>query len=151
MKAKIRKLFVFTLNITLLCLCTNTYALDDTSPLEEIQSDDDSLVEIEGLIIDRTMTRLGKDFYFSFSMIMNNEYGDLEVNLTIAERPTALSGSIITIYHFDRILYRTALSPVRQQAELKAEEAMYAVKNYILKWKAEKLFKDTFDLERSEL
>ena len=151
MKSKLMKVLFYVLCITGLCISANIQALDDITPLEEADSDDDSLVEIEGLLIDRTLTRLGKDFYFAFSMKMNNEYGDLEVNLTITEVPTALSGSIITVYHFDRAIYKTALSPGRYQAEQRAEEAMYATRNYIVKWKIEKQFQDTFDLERSEL
>ncbi|MFT5807741.1 MAG: curli production assembly/transport component CsgE [Moritella dasanensis] len=151
MKSKIRTVLFYALCITGFCISANVQAIDDKTPLEESESDDDSLVEIEGLLIDRTLTRLGKDFYFTFAMKMNNEYGDLEVNLTISEVPTALSGSIITIHHFDRVIYKTALSPGRYQAEQRAEEAMYATRNYIIKWKTEKQFQDTFDLERSEL
>lgn len=151
MKLKLEKVLFYALCITGLCFSVNIHAIDDKTPLEESHSDDDSLFEIEGLLIDRTLTRLGKDFYFMFAMKMNNEHGDLEVNLTIKEVPTALSGSIITIYHFNRIIYKTALSPGRYQAEQRAEEAVHVTRNYIVKWKIEKQFQDTFDLERSEL
>ncbi|QFI38196.1 curli production assembly protein CsgE [Moritella marina ATCC 15381] len=151
MKSKQGKALFYVMCISGLCISANVQAIDDKTPLEESQSNDDSLVEIQGLLIDRTLTRLGKDFYFTFAMKMNSEYGDLEVNLTISEVPTALSGSIITIHHFNRVIYKTALSPGRYQAEQRAEEAMYVTRNYIVKWKAEKQFQDTFDLERSEL
>lgn len=145
------KLLPFIFSMAISSLSFHVFALEDDKPLEETYSDDTSLVEIAGLIMDRTMTRLGRDFYVAFSLIMNNDYGDLEVNLLVSERPTALSGSIITVNHFDKILFRAALSPGRDQAEQKAQQAMHAVRSYVIKWKTEKQFKDTFDVERSEL
>ncbi|MBP3143018.1 curli production assembly/transport protein CsgE [Aliivibrio fischeri] len=130
----------------------NKASLESKAPLENNSINEvDDLIEIDGLIIDRTLTRLGRDFYFSFSMKMNARYEDIDVNLTIKERPTALSGSIIGVYHFDKVIYRSALSPGQRQADEKAEQALEAVNKYIVKWQTEKLFKDTFDLDYSEI
>ncbi|MCW8995383.1 MAG: curli production assembly/transport protein CsgE [Psychromonas sp.] len=151
MKAEITKILFFVFLISGLFIAANLQAFEGDRPLEESHSDDESLVEIKGLLIDRTLTRFGRDFYFTFALKMNAQYHDLEINFTVKERPTALSGSIISIYHFNRLIYKAALSPGRHQAEQKADEAMYAVRNYIVKWKTEKQFKDTFDVERSGL
>ncbi|MDD9178324.1 curli production assembly protein CsgE [Aliivibrio finisterrensis] len=126
--------------------------LESKTPLETNKVDEsDDLIEIEGLIIDRTLTRLGRDFYFAFSMKMNSKYDDIDVNLTVKERPTALSGSIIGVYHFDKVVYRGALSPGQRQADEKADQAIEAVNQYIIKWQTEKLFRDTYDLELPEI
>lgn len=120
---------------------------------EKIEEKTDSLVlenEVDGLIIDHTMTRLGDDFYFFFSQMMNDRHGSLKENLTVKERPTALSGSIISVSHRNKIIYRTALSPGRKQAEEKATEALNAVTSYLIRWKAQLSYQDTFDLERDE-
>tara|TARA_Y100001956_G_C4082821_1_gene169260 strand:+ start:567 stop:1025 length:459 start_codon:yes stop_codon:yes gene_type:complete len=120
---------------------------------EKIEDKSDSLVlenEVDGLIIDHTMTRLGDDFYFFFAQMINDRHGSLKENLTVKERPTALSGSIISVSHRNKIIYRTALSPGRKQAEDKAKEAMNAVTSYLIRWKAQLTYQDTFDLERDE-
>ncbi|KJY82855.1 curli production assembly protein CsgE [Vibrio galatheae] len=128
---------------------------------EELGSDNDEnnklavqeqqfTAEVQGLIVDRTMTRLGDDFYFFFSQYMNDRHGSLEENLVVKERPTALSGSIISVLHRDKVFYRTALSPGRKSAQDKAKEALSAATNYLLRWKAQREYQDTFDLDRDE-
>jgi len=106
--------------------------------------------EVNGLIIDRTMTRLGDDFYFFFSQLVNERHGSLKENLTVKERPTALSGSIISVSHRGKVIYRTALSPGRKRAEDKAREALNVLTSYLIRWKAQLTYQDTFDLERDE-
>lgn len=106
--------------------------------------------EVDGLIIDRTMTRLGDDFYFFFTQLMNERHGSFKENLTVKERPTALSGSIISISHREKLIYRTALSPGRQHAEDKAKEAINVVTSHLLRWKAQLSYQDTFDLAQDE-
>ncbi|WP_122032450.1 curli production assembly/transport protein CsgE [Aliivibrio sp. EL58] len=130
----------------------NKNDLESKTPLENNKVNEvDDLVEIDGLIIDRTLTRLGRDFYVAFSMKMNSKYDGIDVNLTVKERPTALSGSIIGVYHFDKVIYRGALSPGQRQADEKAEQAIESVNQYIIRWKTEKLFTDTYDLELPEI
>lgn len=106
--------------------------------------------EVSGVIVDRTITRLGEDFYFFFSQQINDQYPDLQENLTVNEIPTALSGSIIEIFHSRQVIYRTALSPGRRQAKERASDAIRVVSNYIIRWQAERLYLDTFDLEHDE-
>lgn len=131
---------------------TGPNILEPQEPLESKKVDESKdLVEIDGLIIDRTLTRLGRDFYIAFSMKVNSELDGIDVNLTVKERPTALSGSIVGVYHFNRVIYRSALSPGQKQADEKAEQALEAVQQYIVKWQIEKFYKDTFDLEHSEI
>jgi len=106
--------------------------------------------EVDGIIIDRTMTRLGEDFYFFFSQSLNENYPNLKENLTVKEKPTALSGSILEVKHSRKIIFRTALSPGRRQAKEHAADATRVVSNYIIRWQAERLFQDTYDLDHDE-
>lgn len=137
-------------------------SLENTAPLEKqgkIKSQQGDKLhvpfndfnEVRGLIIDRTMTRLGEDFYFFFTQQLNERYPDLDENLTVKEIPTALSGSIIEVYHARTAIYRTALSPGRRTAKQRASDAINVVGNYIIRWQAERLYFDTFDLEHDEL
>lgn len=132
--------------------CTHVFAEDeeidggaqlDTKPLKSY--------EISGVIVDRTVTRLGKDFYSFFSRQIYEQMSGLDQNLLIEEKPTALSGSIITVYHLSTPIYRTALSPGRQQAEDKSAEAVEKLQQYILRWELEKKYRDKTDLADDEL
>lgn len=130
-----------------------TLANVDNEIKSSTPANDESLLienEVNGLIIDRTMTRLGDDFYFYFSQLVNERHGSLKENLTVKERPTALSGSIISIFHRGKIMYRTALSPGRKHAEDKAREALNILTSYLIRWKSQLAYQDTFDLERDE-
>lgn len=107
--------------------------------------------EINGIIVDRTITRFGHDFYSYFTKTIYEQYPSLEQNILVKERPTALSGSIITVFHLSTPIYRTALSPGRRQAEDKSTEAFNALKQYIVRWELERKYKDNSDLAESEL
>lgn len=106
--------------------------------------------EIGGLIIDRTITRLGDDFYFYFAQKVNDRHASLTENLTVKERPTALSGSIISVEHRRKVIYRTALSPGKKHAEEKAEQALKATTSHLIRWNQQLKYQDTFDLEFDE-
>lgn len=125
-------------------------SLENGVKLEDIKPKFDNFDEVTGLIIDRTMTRFGEDFYFFFTQKLNEKYDNLNENFMIKERPTALSGSIISVFHSRKLIYRTALSPGKRQAEEKADEAINAVSTYLTRWQIERLFMDTFDLDYDE-
>ncbi|MCL9773821.1 curli production assembly/transport protein CsgE [Vibrio methylphosphonaticus] len=156
---------LFTLKVILLLssiVVTKAHSkLENGEPLEngkrlESQQGDklkapfNDFSEVDGVIVDRTITRLGEDFYFFFSQQLNDRYPNLKENLTIKEIPTALSGSIIEVYHSRKAIYRTALSPGRRLAKDRAGDAIQVVGNYIIRWQAERLYMDTFDLEHDE-
>ncbi|MCM0147299.1 curli production assembly/transport protein CsgE [Photobacterium galatheae] len=111
----------------------------------------DSLREISGAVIDRTMTRLGEEFYSLFAQKLEDQLDELKENLSVKERPTALSGSIISIYHRQNLIYRTAISPGRKNIEDKADQAVSAVRNYVLRWRVERYLQDTFDVDYDEI
>lgn len=153
MKTHLIALILFVIHMSLISTAfavENAAPLENKAPLENRDSLDD-LNEITGVVVDRTMTRLGADFYSIFSQMLNDQYEDLTENLTVKERATALSGSIITVFHRQTPIYRTALSPGRQQAETKAEEAVKVVGSYVVRWRIERYLKDTFDVGHDEI
>lgn len=160
---KTRVVTVLTLFSTIFFISSALAKIEDTAqklehdkPLENNQQLEvkkpsfQNFDEVSGLIVDRTMTRLGEDFYFFFSQRLNDRYENVKENFEIRERPTALSGSIVGVYHSGKPIYRAALSPGRRQAQEKADEAVSAVSDYIIRWEAERLFQDTFDLDHDE-
>ncbi|OEF23162.1 curli production assembly protein CsgE [Vibrio rumoiensis 1S-45] len=122
-----------------------------SSAEDEIDKQKLESTEIRGVIVDRTVTRLGADFYSFFSRNIYEQYPTLDENILIKERPTALSGSIITVFHFSTPIYRTALSPGRRQAQEKSDEAIQALQRYLLRWKLEQKYRDKSDLADNEL
>lgn len=125
--------------------------IDSNKKVEESNILPDTEGGINGLIVDQTMTVLGRNFYFYFSQKLNDKHENLSINLSVKERPTALSGSIITIFHFNTPIYRTSLSPGLQQAETKAEQAVDNISVYLLRWKLDRKFSDKTDLAPDEL
>ncbi|MFM2587945.1 curli production assembly/transport protein CsgE [Vibrio sp. TBV020] len=148
-KVKKRSLYCFSFLLLFFSFAGNA-VIENEEKIEDRKRSHLLENEVDGLIIDRTMTRLGDDFYFFFTQLMNERHGSLEENLTVKERPTALSGSIISIVHREKLIYRTALSPGRQHAEDKAKEALNAVTSHLLRWKAQLSYQDTFDLAQDE-
>ncbi|MGO2498287.1 MAG: curli production assembly/transport protein CsgE [Vibrio litoralis] len=125
--------------------------IDSNKKVEESNILPDTEGGINGLIVDQTMTVLGRSFYFYLSQKLNDRHESLSINLSVKERPTALSGSIITIFHFNTPIYRTSLSPGLQQAEIKAEQAVDNISVYLLRWKLDRKFSDKTDLAPDEL
>ena len=141
----------------LLCLWLISGALaanegDANTPLESLQPEQESdRIEIGGLVIDRTFTRFGQVFYHHFIRLREDEDPNARENITIHERPTARWGSLIWITHNRKVLFRTALSPVRSQGEAAAQQAWVQVNEILQQQKVAILFMDTFDLEHDEL
>lgn len=124
-------------------------AIENNQQLEDIEND--SLEELNGLIIDRTMTRIGRLFYAEFSQQLNENSDSLDENLTITEKTTAKFGTIITIWHGQKIVFRTSMSPRMKESKEQAAAAVRTVNDYLIKWKIQKLYSDTFDLDHDEL
>lgn len=141
----------------LLCLWLISGALaanegDANTPLESLQPEQESdRIEIGGLVIDRTFTRFGQVFYHHFSRLREDEDPNARENITIHERPTARWGSLIWITHNRKVIFKTALSPGRNQQEQSAKLAWSQVRQTLEQQKIATLFMDTFDLEHDEL
>ena len=141
----------------LLCLWLISGALaanegDANTPLESLQPEQESdRIEIGGLVIDRTFTRFGQVFYHHFSRLREDEDPNARENITIHERPTARWGSLIWITHNRKVIFKTALSPGRNQQEQSAKLAWSQVRQTLEQQQIATLFMDTFDLEHDEL
>lgn len=86
---------------------------------------------LRGLMINRTMTVLGWDFYKNFSEIWQALYPDSQDTLTVIERPTAQFGSEIWISYLNQTVYHTFLSPARSRAQDESRNAVDVVHNSI--------------------
>ncbi|MBA1249382.1 MULTISPECIES: curli production assembly/transport protein CsgE [Pseudomonas] len=105
---------------------------------------------IQGFIVDNTISRFGHDFYRYFSDRLVDT-SQLDFNLVVRERPSARWGSLVWVEHDQRVVYRQFIQP--NVAELKgtAYAAADMVKDTVAKQKLENLLYDTFDMDRDEL
>ena len=63
--------------------------------------------EIGGLIIDRTITRFGKEFYQDFSSLWLGVKGANKYTIVIIERPLPQSGTVVTIEFRSQKVFQT--------------------------------------------
>jgi curli production assembly/transport component CsgE len=72
------------------------------------------LGDIQGLILDRTITLSGHTFYQRFSAHWLAKNLTQPFNLTIIEKPSARWGNLIIISSQNQVLYRTSIRPGKQ-------------------------------------
>lgn len=105
-----------------------------------------------GIVINRTITVLGWDFYKSFSEIWQSLYPDSKFTLTVTERPTAQFGSEIWVSYRDTRIFHTFLSPARSGVREASRQAVnIAHQNVITIEQARKLIKSDDDLGPEEM
>lgn len=90
--------------------------------------------DIGGLLIDRTLTRTGRDFFKAFSDNWREHNINQKYNLVVIERPSARQGSRIQIQYNDRDTYNTVLSPGRSDARHHARQAATFIADRVSMW-----------------
>lgn len=103
-------LFKNKIYITMLSLMVSTQLCANNSNEE---------IELTGLVIDRTMTLKGHQFYQEFSTSWSPPAKIGAYNITIKEKPSARWGSKITVENQGKILFTTLLQ--RNGSELKKQ------------------------------
>ncbi|MDZ7771219.1 MAG: CsgE family curli-type amyloid fiber assembly protein [Balneolaceae bacterium] len=94
----------------------------DTSGLRN-QTDPNGL-NLGGMILDETITRIGSNFYSIFYQNWEDPSGVGNFMITVGEQPIPSLGSIVTIEIDDRLVYRQRLQPRYYQAKRQAEQAV---------------------------
>ena len=87
--------------------------------------------DIQGLILDRTITLDGHSFYKKFSAHWLATNLTQPYNLVVSEKPSARWGSLIIISSQDQVLYRTSLRPGKQLKQNMIKEAATSVSQNI--------------------
>ncbi len=106
---------------------------------------------LTGIVINRTVTVLGKDFYHYFVTAWRQKDGDNRYSLTVYERPSARWGSEIWIEYQRNQMFRIFLSPARQAARKVSEEAAEIVHRNIIESEIRKALTQSQDLADEEL
>jgi curli production assembly/transport component CsgE len=107
--------------------------------------------KLDGVVLDRTMTRIGQDFYLAFVRAWR-ELGEVDaIGLALYERPSARWGSLIWVESRSTRVFQIFLHPGRQHAREAGEYAAGQVFQRIGQMEVERtLFKDP-DLGNEEL
>ena len=99
--------------------------------LKQTHKSNDYEIEIDGLLVDDTKTRIGKDFYDLF-------YGNWEApkdaknyTITISEKPFRLTSTLIMVSINETPVYQAILQPRQDIVEGLSEEAILNTQNYL--------------------
>lgn len=105
---------------------------------------------VHGIIVDQTITVIGRDFYQTFSEKWRDIKKTTDINITINERPNARTGSLITIRADRDLIFRRFLPPARANIVAAVNQAISAASRNIEKNKIDKLFRNP-DLGADEI
>lgn len=106
---------------------------------------------LSGIVINRTMTVLGWDFYKDFTNIWRAVHPDSQYTLTITERPTAKYGSEIWITYTGHQVFHTFMSPTRSQVKEVTRQAAQTVYQTITRYQQQLKLYGSKDLAPKEM
>jgi curli production assembly/transport component CsgE len=108
------------------------------------------LEEVVGIILDRSVTFVGHDFYRYFSDYWRLTFTDNDDVLTVYERPSARWGSLIWVEYRSKELAKLFVSPSNKTKEI-AEQVANQVRAELTRIKFAEQFQDTFDVDKDEI
>lgn len=76
-----------------------------------------------GIVVNRTVTVLGREFYQYFSAAWRDQEESDRYSISIYERPTALRGSEVWVQYGQRRVFHAFLSPARSAAKPAGRQA----------------------------
>ena len=98
-------------------------AEEGAAAVEEAIRDDG----ITGLMVDNTVTFIGREFYAAFALAWLGQGATTDKNLSVHEQPTARSGSRVWVEYNRRTLFQVFLSPTLANIEATARQAAASV------------------------
>lgn len=104
-----------------------------------------------GVIVNRTVTVLGKDFYQHFATLWRQQPDATRYSISIHERPTARFGSEIWVQYRQQRMFHTFLPPARSATREISEVAVQHVMKNISQRELERLTTRNPDLGPEEL
>ncbi|MES1948709.1 curli assembly protein CsgE [Salinisphaera sp. C84B14] len=134
-------------------------SVNDTSSINRLESEDGPRLEsayngsseLTGVLVDRTLTVIGQNFYRAFSQIGMGHPIIRGATLTIHERPDARWGIQLWITDGPRVYFETRLSPRLSDADDVARQAIDLVEKAILKRQLSAALNPSADLGKEEL
>jgi len=106
---------------------------------------------LSGVVVNRTVTVLGRDFYQHFSTLWRQSPESLRYSISVHERPTARFGSEIWVQYRQQRIFHTFLPPARSATRAISEVAVQHVRENISRRELERLTTRNPDLGPEEL
>ena len=94
----------------------------------------DNEIEIDGLLVDDTKTKTGKDFYDLFYGGWEAPQGAKNYTITVSEKPFRLTSTQIVVSINDNIVYQGILQPRQDIIEGQTEEAIFITHDYLINY-----------------
>ncbi|WP_165903807.1 CsgE family curli-type amyloid fiber assembly protein [Hymenobacter gummosus] len=89
--------------------------------------------EIEGLIVDQTITKVGHDFYDVFYTHWEAPAGATDFTVTLRERPARGTATLVTLEVNDTELLEMPLQPKFDVVEAAAQEAVAVAQDFLIR------------------
>lgn len=116
----------------------------------EVESRLQGSSELTGILVDRTLTVVGQNFYRAFSQIAMERPIIGGATLTIHERPDARWGVQVWITEGNQVYFRTQLSPRLNDADDDARQAIDIVEKALLRRRLSNALNPSADLGAEE-
>lgn len=104
--------------------------------LQEATSGEASITEINGLVVDETITKVGRDFYEVFYSRWEAPLSEQSYTIFIKELPQPGRGSLVSIYMDETELFSQPVQPRYDVIEAVAEYAVSLVSNYVINYES---------------
>ncbi len=99
---------------------------------DTIKDSSDEGLEIDGLLINETKTKIGQDFYEFFFNFWQAPDNAKDYTLFVSERPTGNSGSWIWVNVNETTVFQNRLTPKADLIEETASSAVSIITNYLI-------------------
>lgn len=109
----------------------NQQSISSSSFLEMYPSVDPIDLEIEGLVVDATATKVGRDFYDIFFSKWDPEANLPSLSIKVTERPLPNRGSQVIVLIEDNVIFQRFVQPRYDALEENAELAVQLALNYL--------------------
>ncbi len=106
---------------------------------------------LNGVLVDRTITMIGKTFYRQFSQLSMESTIISNANLSIHERPSARWGSLVWVSEGNKIIFEATLSPRLSDVDQYVEAAVEQVEQMVIQRKVMDALQQNEDLADEEL
>ncbi|WP_397473313.1 curli production assembly/transport protein CsgE [Pusillimonas sp.] len=106
---------------------------------------------LSGIVVNRTVTVLGNDFYQYFARAWREKDGDHRYSLSVHERPSARWGSEIWVQYRQQQVFHMFLSPARQAAKDVSQQAARIVYENVVNSDIQRMLVQSQDLGEEEL
>ena len=138
-----------------LLACSSSHAQNSLSEiveaLEAQQQRKNSEDLLTGIVVNRTVTVLGWDFYDYFSSAWRENEASDRYSVSVHERPTAIRGSEIWVEYNNKRVFHTYLSPARSAVKEVSAAAVSIAYQNIERIDIDRLLHQDQDLGSEEL